>query len=459
MPADIYVPRLLRSPDLKPASLPFQTNLMSITVVDLNATEEAQKKKIISEGIKNTVGSAERSILKTRTASYDQILQTMAKEDRNSIEEIVKENGVSMKGQFFDIYEDFKTGASVAMPYGEVFKVSKDWFEGQNQEGTIYYNVCPWTAKSFADAKRVARVVLEKSHPSDQWNKMTDQPDDSTIDEKDKTASYHFERLSRDKKRSALYYADVDGLNVLITEIVYEQNRIDNDKEYEKKFARYLTAMNLADIGNKEEVKTTNSQSALAALAITGFVKKQTVSYSDMLAKMTVKNIEAYNKRTDDHKVDMNDVNFAVYKDIKTGIEFPAPAGEKLSIYNKVWLNVKNEENTIFYSAHPYSANSFEDAKNNAVDAYKRNFHEDTWTIQSTSPGAVIDENKKTASYSYDLVSNDGPIAFFKAKVSGQTLFVTYIRYDKTKMNDPGYYKKYLQYRIAVNNSSFGNPE
>jgi len=258
-----------------------------------------------------------------------------------------------------------------------------------------------------------------------------------------------------------LYYADIDGLNVLITEIVYDQSRIDNDKEYEKKFARYLTAMNLADIGNKEEAKTTNSQSALAAYSITGFVKKQTISYDDILTTMTAKDIEAYNKRTDDHKIDMSDVKFAVYKDIKTAIEFPAPVGERLNIYNKVWLNAKNDENTISYSAHPYAASSFEDAKNNAVDAFIRNFHEDTWTIQNTTSSVVIDENKKTAKYSYNLVSKEdgGLKGYYLAKVSGQTLFVTYFRYDEKKLNNPDYYKKYLQYRIAVNHPSFGKQE
>jgi S1-C subfamily serine protease len=458
MPADVYVRKLLTSRDRKPEAPAFQSNLMSTTVVDLNATAEEQKKKIIAEGIKNTVVNGNRSILKTRTASYDVLLMMMAKEDREPIEESVKDNGVSMKGQFFDIYEDFKTGASIAMPFGESFKVSKDWFESSNREGTIRYSVCPWTAKSFADAKRVARVVMENSHPSNLW-KISDEPDDSTIDNTEKTAYYQFDRISIDNKRSVLYYAAVDGLNVLITEIVYEQNRIDDDEEYEKKFARYFTAMNLAVIGNKEEVKAVNTQSVLAEYSVSGFMKKQTVTYYDMLARMINSDIEAYNKRIEDHKVDMRDVKFNIYKDIKTGLEFLAPAGEKLSIYNKVWLNIKNEENTIFCAAHPYASNSFEEAKNRAANIFIRNFPEDRWTLQKTTSTLVIDENKNTVVYNYNLKSTDGLTGYYKAMVSGLTAFVTYFRFDEKKFTDPEYYKRYVQYRIAVNRPRFGKPE
>ena len=114
MPAAYYVPKLHNSQDLIPRTVSLQSSLYSssTTIVE-DATEEEVFMAIQQEAESNTVSMGEHSITKTWTASYNDIIGTMAEEDKAVINAIMTEFNLDMRDTWYDIYEDFGTGATI----------------------------------------------------------------------------------------------------------------------------------------------------------------------------------------------------------------------------------------------------------------------------------------------------------------------------------------------------------
>jgi hypothetical protein len=254
-PANMYVPRLLNSNDPAPTTTSLQSNLYSsYTVIPDNVSQEEQNQIVEKEASENIVGNDSQSISKTWTASYDEILETMYEEDRNEIMVISAQNGINMDDTWYDIYEDFNTGATITIPYGENMVYDNGWFYVNNESNTLHYSSLIFNAGDYENAKNSAYQVFNDILNSkiyvespDLWVVSPDVPDeDPVVDDEAEYASYFLTRYSNDEKNLMLLYnAEIEGTNLLVVMMVCDLNKLQEDN-YKKQFLHYTVALNLA---------------------------------------------------------------------------------------------------------------------------------------------------------------------------------------------------------------------
>ena len=247
MPASYYVPRLGTSTDLIPKTASVQVSLYSNrTEVDTDATEEEENREYAKEVSENTIENGAKSISKTWTASYDDILSTMEDEDVADIEKITKNFNIDMSDTRYDIYEDYQTGATITVPSNDNFGIQNGWFYSSNSDGSMVYNALPFASGTYENAKNNAVLVLQQNFPVSQWDIDAEIPDYTDVNDVKKSGSYEFTRIARDGSGRMLFYrAEVDGPDLLVTFMIYNQAELEGDA-YLKQYLYYSLAMEMA---------------------------------------------------------------------------------------------------------------------------------------------------------------------------------------------------------------------
>lgn len=251
MPASYYVPRLDASNDAFPTTASVQVSLYSSVVeVDMDATEEEEIRVFNEEAIDNTVVNGNRSISKTWTAGYPEILGTMTEEDIYSMIAITELFGVDMSDTRYDVYEDFETGATITVPFGENFSVKDGWFFVSNSTGTLIYDALPFYSETFVNAVTNSVSVFTENFPENLWVSDPQTPDQGNGDEVAETASYTLTRYANDGSGRVLYYvADVKGPDLLIAFLIYDMGQLANP-DYLKQYLHYALAMQMRAFAN-----------------------------------------------------------------------------------------------------------------------------------------------------------------------------------------------------------------
>jgi S1-C subfamily serine protease len=247
MPASDYVPRLLTSTDPKPTTRSIQVNLYSsTTTVAVDATEEEQNKELEQEAKDNTVTNGNKSISKTWTASYDEIIETMAEEDKKDVQDVVQTYNLNMNDTWFDVYEDYQTGATITVPAGQNFTVQDGWFFVSNADATIESLALPYNDESYESAKNGIATVLGEFLKSGSWVEDPNSPDDLEENNELETASFDATRISDDGKNQILsYHAEVDGSDLLVVLLLLDGTKME-DPDYIKQVVHFGVAAELA---------------------------------------------------------------------------------------------------------------------------------------------------------------------------------------------------------------------
>jgi hypothetical protein len=190
--------------------------------------------------------NGDKSISKTWTASYNEILSTLTEEDISDLKTITVNFGIDMSNTQYDIYEDYTTGATITAPYGEYFTTQNGWFYSGTSDASILYEALPFISENYENAKSNAYLVFQQNFPENMWVYDAQTPDKVDENDADETASYEITRTSQDGSGLTLFYkATVDGTDLLVTFIVYNQLMI-FDPDYLKQFLQYAVAMEMA---------------------------------------------------------------------------------------------------------------------------------------------------------------------------------------------------------------------
>ena len=445
MPASVYVERLLTSTDVlpDPRKRSLQSNLYSsVITVETTATKEDINNAYKQEAKSNTIVYGGKSITKTWSGTYDQILATMPPDQAEPYRKVTYDVRVNMSDTRFDIYEDFKTGATVVMPSNENFNFALGaWFNSSDQASGISISASPWPYQSFEAAKQGALTVLERTFPRTQWNLSPQHPDEAPeINNANQWATYKMTRVSKDGHKTAFYTAQVYGQTILISYLMYDETRF-GEPAYYKKYLHYYFASCLARFSTKSQVNVAHN-----------IFKQSTYSYDQILATLPPESANAYRKIANDGNAFMANTKYDNYKDGETGIVFSIPAFENTEISKDGWLLTASADRTISYIAMPVHSDSYENAKAFVNSTIQLTFPTTVWfkdTRYADVP-PVINDYTKTATYFWRLINQQGEILLYKGVVNGQNLLITYIQYNENMRVNPAYNIKYMQYYFAT---------
>lgn len=249
-PANLYVPQLLNSNERPfPEERSIQSNLYSSNIIlTENISEEEQYELIETEVMNNTSGIDNQSVTLTWTANYNEIIETMFEEDLNDILAVTSENGIDMTDTWYDIYEDYNTGATITIPAGESMTYENGWFVTSNQNNTLNSFSMVFDAGDFENAVKNAYTQFEDILSMDYvaspdlWEINADVPDSFEEDENYEYASYYITRYSKDGTKMLIFNAEISGPEMLVAFMVCDLSQFDL-----KEFLHYSIALNLAD--------------------------------------------------------------------------------------------------------------------------------------------------------------------------------------------------------------------
>ncbi len=250
MPANFYVPRLASSIDPIPSSPSLQVSLYSNrTTVDADASEAEEIMELQREAKENTVENGEQSVTLTWTASYEDLFSTMTAEEQREMQELTNSLSLDLSGATFNIYEDYETGATIAVPGGAIFEVEDGWFYSSNEDETLTYDALPFFSENYAAAKQnVYDVYIENFLPTD-WVADPETADEIVEDDENESASYFLTRLAADGSGRTLYFmAEVSGPDLLVINLEFDPNRLVED-DYLKKFMLFTLSTELCTFG------------------------------------------------------------------------------------------------------------------------------------------------------------------------------------------------------------------
>lgn len=250
MPAQYYVPRLGTSNDPIPSTASVQVSLYSNrTTVDADASEEAETQEIAQETKQNTVQNGEQSVTLTWTASYEDIFSTMAPEDQKDLIEITQSLELNMSDATFDIYEDYETGASIAIPGNAVFEVQDGWFYTANHDESLIFDALPFISESYTEAKESVYGVYLENYPETEWLPDPNSGDEVIEEDEYEEASYFLTRIAADGSGRTLYFmAEVSGPDLLVINLEFEP-ALFTSAEYLKEFLHFTIATELCTFG------------------------------------------------------------------------------------------------------------------------------------------------------------------------------------------------------------------
>jgi hypothetical protein len=255
-PANLYVPRLLNSNEPFPSSASLQANLYaSYTTVPDDADEATQNRIMEAEARNNVVSGGNQEISKIWTLSYDEILATMNKEDQDDLD---KENRLmevsNMNSTRYDVYEDFKTGATITIPSGKEMFYEDGWFYTTNASSTLHYYASVFDADNFENAQDNVDDILEDifeiqffDNPAT-WYEDDEEPDEVYMEEGEwEYAEYYITRYADDPDRMLIFNAAIDQSELLVVFLVVDEDRMWDDPEIRREFLQFETALELAD--------------------------------------------------------------------------------------------------------------------------------------------------------------------------------------------------------------------
>lgn len=250
MPASHYVPRLLNSADQLPRSPSLQSSLYSMrTKVELNATEEEQNNEVRKEVTENTKAIGNKSVTKTWTASYNDIISTLSTEDQQELIGVLQSFQVNVSDTQYDIYEDFETGATIVVPFGESFEVQDGWFYTSTDDLSLEYEAFPFIFDSYENAKKEVFTIFKEDYPANEWAMEPIQDGDIEEDDEYETASYYITATALDGTGDKLtFMAEVDGASLLVVNLIHNDEEMVN-YEYRKKYIHYLLAIQMCAFG------------------------------------------------------------------------------------------------------------------------------------------------------------------------------------------------------------------
>jgi|GEM_PF-1273750 len=254
MPAARYVPKLTTSADPIPNVVSLQSSLYSTsTALPLGAGDADISAYIEQDARENTVVMGNTSITRTWTAGFDDILGTMSYAEAKELRDMVAEFGLNMSDTQYDIYEDFETGATVAIPNGENFDVKDGWYYTCNSTNDLCYYVLPFDGGTFEKARAQAINFFTSSFPDQSWSPIADSPDEISEKLSDEEATYTFYRASNDGSGNIVEFTiEIYGQDMLIAFMIYNANRLENSA-YLKNFFHFSLAMELRDFANYDD--------------------------------------------------------------------------------------------------------------------------------------------------------------------------------------------------------------
>ncbi len=272
MPAEIYVPRLAESADPIPRVRSIQSSMFSSSTTIVSGSGPVQKNyKAIHqvnqsfdsgeepqlfheaevlqlEAAENTVYDGERFITKTWTAGFDDIVATMDRDEILELEELVEAFGLSlddMRDTYYDIYEDFETGATISIPFGEEFSVENGLFYTCNTSQSLCYFVYSLQSDNYQDALILAHELFDASLPGGDWNVDPNDPDLVEEDSEYEEAGYVFTRYSPDGEVFE-YVVDIEGTDMLVAFLTYNINDFERTA-FLKEFLHFYLALEMRD--------------------------------------------------------------------------------------------------------------------------------------------------------------------------------------------------------------------
>lgn len=255
-PAHLYVPMLLTSNDPIPSTKSLQANLYaSTTIVPVDVDEATQNRIVEAETRSNVVAGGNQEISKIWTLSYDEILATMEEEDQDDLNRIAWEFDINMNNTSYDVYEDFKSGATITIPAGAQMYYQNGWFMAANASQNLFYYASVYDAGSFqnaiknAEAMFYATLDLQFFGRSFYWFEDDDDPDYFEEDEYWEEAGYYITRYAGDvdyPDYMLIFNAEIDQSESLIVFLVVDLNQLDDD-EYMRDYLQFSIALNLAD--------------------------------------------------------------------------------------------------------------------------------------------------------------------------------------------------------------------
>ena len=252
MPAYYYVPRLTGSQDQIPQTVSLQSSLYSSnTTIPDEATEEEVFELIQKESEENTFIMGNTTITKTWTASFEDITNTMSRDEKAELLKAINEFDVDLSDTWYDIYEDFATGATISIPYGEAFGAENGWYYTCNYDGTLCYYVLPFDAGTYQNAKDQVYNIFNQSFPAELWNYDPDSADEIIENDSYEESSYTIYRQASDGSHRQLEYtADIYGQDILVAFMTYDASRLD-DSQYLKQFIHFILAMEMRDFAGE----------------------------------------------------------------------------------------------------------------------------------------------------------------------------------------------------------------
>jgi hypothetical protein len=251
------VPQLYSSNERPfPVERSIQSNLYSsnIIVTENNSAEE-QYELIETDVLNNTTGNDNQSVTKTWTASYDEITETLFDDDIEDIKALSSEFNINMADTWYDVYEDYNTGATITIPAGENLVYDNGWFHVNNKTYDLSYSALIYDGDEYDNAKNWAFEIFQQVinskifvESADLWISDENDPDDIFEDDEEQYASYFLIRYYSDENKDLmlLYNAEIDFGSLLVVTMVCDLTKME-DAEYQKQFLHYLVALNLAD--------------------------------------------------------------------------------------------------------------------------------------------------------------------------------------------------------------------
>lgn len=204
IPAKTYVNNLLYSRDPIPQIKSIQSNLYSnYTRIPLNTSIKEEKAIVKSSDIK--VKGVKGSITKTWTASYADIFENLDEDMQESLLESEADFGKEyFQKMSFDIYEDFKTGATFAVPAGIELEFDEGMYTVTMDD--IAFMFIPTEAGSYMEIKNNINIFA---------NEMMKQfPNASPIEDLEDEIEDDLE--DEDYSQANIRQVTIDGTNAML---------------------------------------------------------------------------------------------------------------------------------------------------------------------------------------------------------------------------------------------------
>jgi hypothetical protein len=166
-------------------------------------------------------------------------------EGQRELNELTALFNIDMSGKSFDIYEDFNTGATFAIPGGENLQIHDgSWFNASNSDETLQYFASSYVTSGTEESILTVTGILEAIFPSDTWSPVVEEEFGWTsIDEYFHIFSGNF---IDSNQNFASVDAEVDGEYLLIVFTLHNEQRLEYDDDYLKQYLHYSIGMQMS---------------------------------------------------------------------------------------------------------------------------------------------------------------------------------------------------------------------